>query len=218
MSDMIERFNEMGRAYDALCFKDKLNMVISVESMGCVWKMIKWDGYLLKKDCFAVHRNSGNHYVYLWKHMNGDVFYVGSGTGKRCINKNRCMDFLKHLDKGDAVVYIVLDGVDKETSLFYEKYLSGCLSAIGQPLTNKDNNVNRMGNTSFDEWLHDNEERLNDSLTKSVEKTILSGIMCDKDFTYVDVLAREKFLKENGDKYFSSEVWRSPWNQQSNMV
>lgn len=215
---MIEQFDEINKAFNSLDFRIRLSLTQQMESVIHTLKMIKYDGYLKLKDCFAIHQNKGEYYVYLWKHMRGDIFYVGSGKGNRCVHKNRGMEFFEHLDKGDAIVYIVLDGTTKETARFYERYLSGCLSDIGQPLTNKDNIVARMGKDVFEDWLKDNNIILCNALTKDIENVMLNKILPDKDFTYEDILSKEQFLEENGNKYFSSEVWRAPWNQQSNMV
>lgn len=218
MSEILGVFDEINNAFNSLDFRTRLSLTQQIESVIHVSKLIKYDGYLKLKDCFSIHHNTGEHYVYLWKHMRGDIFYVGSGKGNRCVHKYRGSEFLKHLDKGDAVVYIVLDATDKETARFYERYLSGCLSDIGQPLTNKDNIVARMGKDVFENWLRDNDARLRDTLTKDIENVILNKVLCDKEFTYEDVLSIEKFLEENGNEYFSSEAWRTAWNQPSNMV
>lgn len=215
---LIEQFDEINTAFNSLDFRTRLSLTQQVESIRHTFRMIKYDGYLKLKDCFGIRQNKGEYYVYLWKHMRGDIFYVGSGKGNRCIQKNRGIEFFKHLDKGDVIVYIVLDGTDKETARFYERYLSGCLSDIGQPLTNKDNVISRMGKDVFEGWLRDNSIRLCNTLTKDIENVVLNKILCDKDFTYDDILSKEEFLEENGDHYFSSEEWRTVWNQQSNMV
>lgn len=216
---MIERLEEISREFDSIDFRTRLHIVGQMGANVCVWNNIKYRGYLKMKDEFAISNDKGEHYVYLWKHMRGDIFYVGSGKGKRCEQKYRGSEFLKHLDKGDAIVYIVLENTDKETAMFYERYLSGCLSDIGQPLVNKDNNVNVMGKEKLEKWLADNDDTLKNDLTKRFEKVLLDKVLIDKNFSYEDVLAKEKFLKENGDEYFSSEVWRDAClNQQTNVV
>lgn len=202
-------------AYEKCCeefekadFRTKARIIHSVYSTKPT-QSIKWNGYLKLKTEFAIHRNEGEYYVYLWKHIHGDVFYVGSGKGKRCTNKDRCNEFLKHIDKGDAVVYIVADGINLHTSRFYERYISGCLSDIGQPLTNNDNNVTVTGKNAFEKWLLRNEKVLNSDLTREIESSILGKILRDEDFCCGDFLEKEQFLAECGKNYFSSGVWRT---------
>lgn len=205
MSEMIaDAFENLMRAYNTMPFPERVRFQKSVyytDTWHC--DSINWKGYVRTKSNFAIGRNEGEHYVYLWKHLGGDIFYVGRGEGDRWINKHRKDDFLKHIDKGDAVVYMVLYDVDKQTAMFYERYISGCLSEGGYPLVNKDNNVHKMGVEKFHEWCRDNSALLSNELTTLVEDVILNKIIPDKDFGYSEFVAIQNFRRMYGDTYFS---------------
>lgn len=200
--DVLEDYR---RAYDIMPFPDKVRFhkqLYYTDTWHC--DNINWNGYVTRKSNFAIKHGNGEYYVYLWKHMGGDIFYVGRGMGDRWIDKNRKDGFLKHIDEGDAAVYMVLCGVDKQTAMFYERYISGCLSEGGYPLVNKDNNINIMGVEKFHEWCRDNSDVLSSELTAQVEDVILNKIIPDKDFGYKEFTAVQNFRRMYGDTYFSS--------------
>lgn len=109
-----------------LNFPETLQMMRHV-AVQPISSSVHLDGYAESEEFkFAVNGNGGEYYVYLWKHMFGDVFYVGSGKGDRWTEKNRSSnkEFLKHIDAGDAVVYKILVDVDKNTARKFEQYVS----------------------------------------------------------------------------------------------
>lgn len=201
---VLDLFDDLQKAYEAMSFPKRINFQKSVhatETWHC--SNINWNGYVRKKSDFAIRCGEGDQYVYLWKHLGGDIFYVGRGAGDRWIDKNRKEDFLKHIDAGDAVVYMILYGVDKQTAMLYERYISGCISEGGYALANKDNNTSKMGIEKFHEWCQNNSELLSQELTIKVEEVILGKIIPDKDFGYGDFVAIQNFRRMYGDTYFS---------------
>lgn len=203
-------FENLTREFNNMPFSKRVGFLKSVyqtEHWHC--NSINWNGYCCCKSFFAINRNEGEHYVYLWKHLDGDIFYVGRGIGDRWVNKNRKEDFLRHIDKGDAVVYMILCGVDKQTAMFYEKYISGSLSEGGYPLANRDNNIHKMGLEKFHEWCCNNSELLSSELTKQVEGVVLEKIIPDKNFTITELSAIQNFRKMYGDTYFSDGGFRT---------
>lgn len=199
-NDRLSEFAKLIEDFDNQPLSQRLRFVIASRVLLTHTKFIKFDGFVEKKDCFAVTVGEDSYYVYLWKHLDGDVFYIGSGTGDRWVEKWRNAACLKEMDKGDAVVYKVLQGVDKTNALFYEKYLSLCFRKAGVMLTNKDNAFNEKS----DEWLDENANRLNNSLTKEVERVLLNKILIDSDFRYAHYKAIEHFLDDCGEHYFSN--------------
>ena len=191
--------------YENLGFSQKLQLVQAVAKGGdrLVCERIRLDGFVEKRTEYAVTCDDGEYYVYLWKHLDGDVFYVGSGKNNRCIQRNRGVNFLKHIDKGDAVLYIVAQGLSKNGARFYERYISGCISFTGVQLVNKDNNIERIGFKKFEEWLQDNSEALSDPLTKDIEDIILNKILTDDKFSARTVLGISAFIELYGHSYFS---------------
>jgi hypothetical protein len=168
--------------------------------------MLRFDGFLFANSSYAVRCNSGKHHVYVWAHLlSGEVFYVGSGVDDRWRNRHRVKNnaFMENLDVGDAVVYKVIDGVDRDTALFYERYLSLTLSGAGAKLTNRDNNVEKCGFDKAEEWLSENAERLSDDFTRQVETVVLEKILSDRDFRGMDVLRAVTFRQIYGDHWFS---------------
>lgn len=207
---LLDAFDELTRAYNTMPFPNRVHFqkqIYYTDTWHC--NSINWKGYVKEKSGFAIGRDEGEHYVYLWKHLGGDIFYVGRGVGDRWIDKNRKDDFLKHIDKGDAVVYMVLYGVDKQTAMLYERYISGSLSEGGYPLANKDNNIHKMGIEKFHEWCRDNSSLLSSELTRQVEDVILNKIIPDKDFGYSEFTAVQNFRRMYGDTYFSGGGFRN---------
>ena len=195
--------------FEKMSFSDKIKMVKSIASIRHKYNFIKYNGYIAEKTNFAIANGEDEYYVYLWKHIDGDVFYVGSGKGDRYRSKNRNDEFLRHIDKGDAVVYIVLCGVDFKTARFYERYLSGSLGMAEYVLSNGDNNIIHIGEDKFKRWLDDNESKLNNELTRKIEDAIVNGILLDDDFRASHFYSIQFFRKECGDTYFSGGGFRT---------
>lgn len=211
MSDSyVDAYERVKREIEKMRFSDKLKLMRSTSLFRHHPNFIKFNGYVTTKTDFAIGAGEDEYYVYLWKHMDGDIFYVGSGKGERYRDKNgRQAEFYRHIDKGDAVVYIVLCGVDVKTARFYERYLSGSLSIAEFPLANRDNNVFYIGEGRQERWLRDNKSTLNNELTHKIEDLILNKILLDSDFRSSHFYEIQTFRKECGDTYFSSGGFRT---------
>jgi hypothetical protein len=90
--------------------------------------------------------SKGDHYVYIWRHMNGDPFYVGSGKNNRSrsISANRPDRFYGELMALDAVLCYIAADISEKDARFIERYCSFFLSSNGVNLTNSDGVVRRM--------------------------------------------------------------------------
>ena len=193
------------REFEEMSFSDRVKFVKQSALLKHKYNLIKYDGYVSLKYDFAISRDEGESYVYLWKHMDGDIFYVGSGQGERYKNKHgRSDDFFKHIDKGDAVVYMILSGVDVKTARFYERYLSGSLGLADCVLANKDNNILYIGEGKFNRWLKDNKSDLDNELTSEIENVIINRVLIDHDFRASHFYSIQAFREECGDDWFSS--------------
>lgn len=160
-----------------------------------------WDGYLKKVENKCVCHGDDEYYVYLWRHAWGEPFYVGSGKGNRWKNKNaRCDDFYLHLDAADAVVYLVLDGVDAKTAHLYETYVSVNLGRAGYTLANGDNNFEYATEQSRQRMIDKCDKLVGTELTNSVENAVLEII---GDRPNCDYRITEAFIMERGADYFS---------------
>lgn len=65
----------------------------------------------------------GKFYVYTHKDKDGNVFYVGKGTGSRADSRQRAPEWLEYVDKrseGKFTVGIVRDGISEEDALEIE--------------------------------------------------------------------------------------------------
>jgi hypothetical protein len=207
MSDSFaEAYENAKSEIEKMSFSEKLKLIRSTALLHYHPNFIKFNGYVTAKTDFAIGAGEDEYYVYLWKHMDGDIFYVGSGKGERYRDKNnRQAEFYKHIDKGDAVVYVVLCGVDLKTARFYERYLSGSLSLAEFPLANRDNNVFYIGEGRHERWLKANKSTLANELTHKIEDLILNKVLFDNDFSSSHFYEIQTFKKECGDTYFSSK-------------
>lgn len=97
--------------------------------------------YVARTNLFS----KGEHYVYIWRHENGDPFYVGSGKGYRSRSTyDRPEDFYGELMALDAVLCYIAVGVSEKDARFIEYYCSFALSSAGVKLTNRDGVVSRL--------------------------------------------------------------------------
>lgn len=200
-------FAEIQEAMNRMSFSERLNMIKRMNDSPVLngnrvsTSRLLWDGYLTTVTEKAVREETGEHYVYLWKHAWGDPFYVGSGKGSRWTNKNgRCDDFYLHLDAGDAVVYLVLNGVDSKTARLYERYVSANITYGGYTLANGDNNAEYKSEEARERLMAKCKEIEGLVLTRKVEGAVLSILnheaKCDYRIT-------DKFLMDYGADYFS---------------
>lgn len=200
LDEVIELFNQMS-------FSDKCKAVRSMKefssfvSYGC--SSIRWNGYAVAKEHLALKESGGDSYVYLWKHIDGDVFYVGSGKGDRWTQKFRNDSFLKEIDKGDSVVYKILTGVDRPTAFLYERYVSYCLSQAGYDLCNSDNTFTGDNLQAFEKWKKSNQQELSSERCRKIEEIILNKILYDEKFDYGVHKSISRFQNECGEDYFS---------------
>lgn len=160
-----------------------------------------WNGYLKKTDKYCVLGSGGTYYVYLWRHAWGEPFYVGCGRGDRWTVKSpRCDDFYSHLDKADAVVYKVLDGVDSHTARMFEKYISVNLVEAGYALVNGDNNPSRMSEEKRIRAVESCVEIGELELSSLVQKATIDIL---KDEPKCDYRVTKEFIDRNGSDCFS---------------
>ena len=162
------------------------------------------DGYLRVERDFTAHFGSGEHYVYLWRHDNGAVFYVGSGKNDRYSSINGNERFLEELDQGDAVIYIVADGMEEEFARDVERLISGTLSCSGICLTNSDNIVSPQIMDDFRYWAKSLREIYSEDEMIRVERAAEWCIVRDptkKDWGRI----REGFLDDWGARWFSKD-------------
>lgn len=168
-------------------------------------KYIKWDGFIKKSEDYCCQAGNDNYYVYVWMHLGGEPFYVGSGKGNRWLNRKRRIEFLRHLDQGDAVVYKVLSGVDKQMSLMYERYISFCFSWIRDSLVNRDNNILYLAPPQTAKNLRMCNDLEDNYFTYEVEKSV-AKIIEHNSFSRakaIDILAIQEFRRKYGETYFS---------------
>lgn len=204
---MSNAFEDYFKYFEGLTFSKKLEEIKKLEKfndklyLSAKTSSLSYDGYLRAYDRMAVCQESGDHYVYIWKHAWGDPFYVGCGVNDRWKSKaSRCDDFYHCLDAGDAVVYKVLDGVDSKTARTYERYVSANISNAGYVLSNGDNNAARKSDAAKKRLLNRCNEIQGTELTKKVEKAVIDILRNKED---CDHRITQTFLKEYGTEFFS---------------
>ena len=207
----MDAYKNMVDHITSLPFSEKLGAIKSINDFSRAGilrssaSLLSYSGYLKEFEEMGVYCDTGEHYVYLWKHAWGDPFYVGCGKNSRWKTKNsRCDDFYLHLDAGDAIVYMVLDGVDEKTARLYEKYVSVNLTRAGYTLANGDNNLEYMSPAARERFCTRCDSLDDDELTQRVQSTVLRILNHDAgcDYRVVDA-----FLMEYGTDYFSRNHW-----------
>ena len=87
---------------------------------------------------------AGEYHVYLWRHMSGEVFYVGTGKKARVTSTlSRSDEFLAHLETKDIEVYVPYYNISSHISFKIERNLIKSLSFAQLPLANIIYNVYR---------------------------------------------------------------------------
>ena len=208
MVDLRSAFDVFLNHYNSMSLGDKYLIAASSRDhlIRAHTSMLKFNGYLFADSHYAVRCDSGEYHVYVWAHLlSGKIFYVGSGIEDRwqCRYRLKNQSFLEHLDQGDAVVYKIIEGVDKDTARFYERYISLSISMAGAELANRDNNVCKCGYPNAKEWLRENADRISDELTSQVEDVLLNKILSGRDFRGTHVLEALTFRQTYGDHWFS---------------
>lgn len=213
MSNNTNYFDKAFEIYNQMSFSDKCKAVRSVRGFSSFVNYeggsIRWNGYVVAKEAFALNESGGDSYVYLWKHIDGDIFYVGSGKKDRWIQKFRNDSFLKEIDKGDSVVYKVLAGVDRQTAFLYERYISYSLGKAGYYLCNSDNLFHADNQQTYEKWVKCNQKELSSERCRKVENIILSKILNDEDFKYSVHKSILGFRNEYGNDYFSKNFCKN---------
>lgn len=205
----MEAFDAAVKEYQQLPFWGKIQFATQLDPLLTVYSMIRFDGCVRKKTDFAVIKESGECYVYLWKHMYGNVFYIGSGFGDRWTKlSGRNDDFYAHIDAGDAVAYKIIDGISKKESMLFERYISLSFHLAGKSTVNRDNRICGTVCDAEEEAAKMRKNLLAEEDVISVEDAILNKILMDRDFELGDVMARDRFLHDCGCRYFTQKYGR----------
>jgi hypothetical protein len=200
-------WEDFAESYNRSSFKDKVKYTRDVTMMSnrlsYAVSSISWYGYCKTETKYCVGVSGDEeYYVYLWRHAWGGPFYVGSGKGDRWVTKSpRCNDFYLHLNQADAVVYLVLSGVDSHTARLFEKYVSVNLIEGGYTLANGDNNTEYMTEQARERRIASCAEIDKHELAPKVQNAVLSILL---DEPGCDYRATDEFLMRYGTEYFSN--------------
>lgn len=163
-----------------------------------VWGLRRY-GYLTVREMPGLSNGeSGEHYVYLWKHNGGAPFYVGSGTGRRAASVSaRREEFHEELSIGDCILWYVVGGISKNLSRRIEAFCSMWLSSRGYKLCNRDFYIRYMSAMKRCEHYDDlNEEWFAPELSDRLVK-ILAAV--EVDFDKADNIVNE--FKRTGGRF-----------------
>ena len=197
---------ELRRQWRAAPLYDKVRDTIDINQRLEMHEWISYRGFVSAKDEFAHKTREGEYYVYIWKHMFGKPFYVGSGHGYRWIDihcRNRL--FYAELDKGDAVVYKVIDGLKEADARYFETYVSLSLDLAGVELSNLDNRVRASQVRNVEAYKERLSEMRNHAHALEVENVITDKILMDNAFNARDILEVRRFEKVCGERYFTEK-------------
>lgn len=190
--------------------KNFVDRVAEMNSMGGITRSfyvmgklsgLSIDGYLRVDRSHTVHFNDGEAYVYLWKHKNGTVFYVGSGKNDRYRSKNRNESFLEEINKADAVIYIIADGMNTKDAREIERLVSGVFTCNGQNLCNKDNKVDPNDKEEFLFWIDGLRAKYGERM-REIEDAVEHCVVFDmRDID--DYFLQYEFFDEYGRNWFT---------------
>lgn len=202
----MSEIDNIAEKIEKLPFHEKLKFARQVAKMKSFHtdyavSSLSWKGYLTAVEEKAVRCEEGEYYVYLWRHAWGEPFYVGSGKDGRWLTKQgRCDRFHAHIDRADAIPYLILRGVDIKTAREYERYVSVNLVRAGYDLANSDNNPVCVDEDVWEyecgKSAHLEENELTTKVCCVVENILVHEPRCDYRVT-------ETFLKTYGNDYFS---------------
>jgi hypothetical protein len=201
-------YEKFVKEYEDLEFCDKVAFAEDVCKTRRMNSWVALNGYVCKKDNLAINLGRGEHYVYIWKHMYGDVFYVGKGCGKRWVTISpRSFKFYENLNKGDCVVYKIVTGISDDEAMLYERYISLVFRLAGVELVNGDNVVTKSVEETKAEVAQIRNNELPLDHIQKIEETIINKIMLDSDFAFYEAEDREHFLESCGGKYFTKKYF-----------
>lgn len=106
-----------------------------------------WHRCLDSKEYDGERMGKGEYYVYLWMHMDGTPFYVGSGKNGRWIaakGKTRDDRFIAETERMDAVVYQIVTGLGEQEARDIEFCIIHNLSSHGFNLAQRTYNYQRL--------------------------------------------------------------------------
>lgn len=156
IDDAQDLYNKAVAQYNALSEKEKAEFHRSVEQMRKSAENNHYAGNLVWHGCIDCFRNAGisglhdgEHYVYLWKHIDGKPFYVGSGKNGRWLNhsdRNRNSAFAEHKKRHDAFVYLVATCMSEQDARDAEFCCIHNLSKRGYDLAQTTGTYGRLNN------------------------------------------------------------------------
>lgn len=199
----MDAWEEAVKEFNSKSVTEKLKLSRAVRDMTTGKNLIRLDGFVEAKSDMGLVLGDGNAYVYIWSHMGGDPFYVGSGVNDRWKDLHgRPDEFYAELDHGDAVLYKVVCGISVEDARQFERYISLALNSAGFVLTNKDNSPFKCGSERAAEWMCAFELKVGHSRRDEIYQ-VLDRIIRGEDFKYNEVVASKRFVRDNGSNYFS---------------
>jgi hypothetical protein len=202
-------WDELVSAFENSDLSAKISMCCKANtvynSIDTIWR----NGYVRCDESCAVCCGTGEYYVYVWKHLTGLPFYVGSGKNDRWSQKcNRGDRFYSEIDAGDAVVYKVAKGLDVKTARLIERYLSLSFAIAGIKLANGDNGIDEIGVTGAKRWIAANSNALSGETIKDIEKVIVHNVLNDTKCCVREVAEMNNFIANCGRNFFSTNRGR----------
>lgn len=123
---------------DKIAFYDNINKMYENTTYRMSASRLKWNRCIKCEERKAYMAGTGDWYVYMWKHIDGTPFYVGSGKGYRWLDhtqRSRSKEFIIETDKNDAIVYKVAMGLDMQEARDIEFCCIHNLTKSGYDLT-----------------------------------------------------------------------------------
>lgn len=188
-----EIFDDAKRYYESLSEAEKEELKASID-IAYEKANLRWfAGNLCYNGCVNKHEydgfasDNGEHYVYMWKHLDGTPFYIGSGKDGRWLNRGestRNKEFTQHAGALDAIVYKVATGLSEHEARDFEFCCIHALTYAGYDLAQTTWNYQRLQNTEIRQ--------------RQIEK--YDKIMNETNAFYAK-MAMERMLKSEVDKY-----------------
>lgn len=211
-----EKMEAVREAYDALSEDQKAAFIESTERLAEHVKLLKNASNLRWHRCIdsfphdGVKLGDGECYVYLWMHLNGAPFYIGSGKQNRWLSVGtgaRNNLFEKATEKMDAVVYKVATGLDDQEARNIEFCLIHLLTYEGNFLAQRSHNY-LIESEKTQIKSHQRYKKLRNFRVVQAERALYNILSIKRDYDLEKIWKEYDEFYAGMDQYIPSPIFK----------